>query len=92
MSSSVSQDGAYFANVNGVPDMPSSLVVASNAVAHFALAYHDVPVGSQQTCATVARFTVALPNATAGQAISVQGNGSFVNCGTGQVYISPFYL
>ena len=92
MNAGIVQSGSYFARQGGVPSQPSTFSVAHNGTAKFALAYSDVPVGAQQSCPTVVSFDVNLPNAVVSvHPVRVSGGGALVLCGSGNVWISPFY-
>ena len=92
MPSAVTPSGAYFSGSGGTPVTPSLITVAPQGTATFALAYSDVPAGSQTSCPEVDHISVYTPGFTSTvDAISIPGAGTFGPCGGGAVTVSPFY-
>jgi hypothetical protein len=91
MTSRTVRSSTFFTGQPGVPGTPSLLRMTTGTTVHFALAYSDVPVGSE-TCPTVDHLAVNLPlSLGSGNAITVPG-AEIAPCGHGTIYVSPLYI
>jgi Protein of unknown function (DUF4232) len=73
------------AKANGAP---TTLTLAKNATATFALAYSDVPVG---TAACENAVSVSVQFARNGTPVSLTPSEPVQPCGNGEIWVSPFY-
>jgi hypothetical protein len=69
-------------------DAPTTLTLAKNATATFALAYSDVPVG---TAACENAVSVFVQFAKNGTPVSLTPSEPVQPCGSGEIWLSPFY-
>jgi len=69
-------------------DAPTTLTLAKNATATFALAYSDVPVG---TAACENAISVFVQFAKNGTPVSLTPSEPVQPCSNGEIWLSPFY-
>jgi Protein of unknown function (DUF4232) len=73
---------------NKANNAPTTLSLAANATATFALAYSDVPVG---TAACENAVSVSVQFAKNGTPVSLTPSEPVQPCGNGEIWLSPFY-
>lgn len=92
LDATTNDSSSAFASLGGVPTSPSSATIAPGGQVLFALAFTDVPTGSQSSCpnATTVLFTIA--PSTASASLGLSDSDEISPCGQPPtVSVSPLY-
>jgi hypothetical protein len=91
MASRTVRSSTFFSGQPGVPGAPSLLRVTTGTTVHFALAYSDIPVGTE-ACSTVDHLAVNLPLSYGNGNAIIVSSAEIAPCGHGTIYVSPLYI